>query len=66
MRLFTSHTLGCIVRKLQVERKCKLSRRGVKLNFAIINRKVHWNMENLSGVAETVWEAADQIERLRR
>lgn len=70
MRLFTSHTLGSIVRKLKSERKCKLRRRGLLMHFALINRRIEWSAEQgsetHSGRAGTVHEAADQIERLRR
>jgi hypothetical protein len=67
MPLFTSHTLGSIVRKLAVKQKISMRRGGVKVTFAMINRRVAWSTERgASGTAGTVWEAAEQIEKLER
>jgi hypothetical protein len=66
MALFTSHTLGSIVRKLAAKRKLSMRRGGMKVTFALINRRVAWTTERGSGTAGTVWEAAEQIEKLER
>lgn len=88
MPLFTSHTLGSIVRKLQAARQnaetqdtlrgfeahgVTVRRRGVRASF-VIHREprspIHWvakigKVEH-TGTAGTVWEAAEQIEKLER
>jgi hypothetical protein len=75
--LFTSHTLGCIIRKLKVKRECSLRRRGVKMVFVLNNqptlegKRVCWIVTGPDGIRHlgesgTVWEAAEQIEKLER
>jgi hypothetical protein len=78
MFLFTSHTYGMIVRKLQVRQKAGVvvRRRGVRCSFAIIDQptlkgeRIAWTAtiagERYKGISGTVRDAATEIENLVR
>jgi hypothetical protein len=74
-QLFTPHTLGLIVRKLQARRALVIRRGGVRCSFAVSeqptlqNLRIEWTAKidgyRHQGKSGTVWDATAEIERLR-